>query len=267
MVRDRGVRGIAQNRVELVEADVRDPEGVARAVSGARAVVSTLTGFARGGGPSAVDHRGNRTLMEAAKAGGVERFVLMSIVGCGPEHPTELYRAKYRAEQDLAATGLRWTVLRPTVLMETWVWLVGEAIARGGTVRLVGKGDNPINFVSVRDVAGFIELALAGELDSQALDIGGPENLTLNQVIALFEEAAGRNARVSRAPLPAMRTVRAVIRPFNPGLGRILEAAITLAWKDMTFDSSLVRDSYPSVPMTRFREVAEAAMSHCGPEA
>ncbi len=268
MVRDPLVApDLVQDRVELVEADVRDPDAVHRAVAGTRAVISTLTGFARGGGPEAVDHHGNHNLMDAAMAVGVERLVLTSIVGSGPDHPSELYRAKYMAERDLMASRLVWTVLRPTVLMETWVWLVGDAVARGGTVRLVGGGDNPINFVSVRDVAGFAKLALTAELDNQAVDIGGPEDLTLNQVIALFEEAAGRCARVSRAPIPVMRTVRAFIRPFKPGLGRILEAAIAMAVTDMKFDAYPVRQRYPLVPMTPFREVAAAAVSNLGSSA
>ena len=262
MVRDRSVaRDLEQDRVELVEADVRDPDSVRRAVAGTRAVVSTLTGFARGGGPEAVDHHGNHNLMDAALAAGAKRFVLTSIVGSGPDHPSDLYRAKYKAERDLMTSRLVWTVLRPTVLMETWVWLVGHAIASGGTVRLVGGGDNPVNFVSVRDVAGFVELALTGELDNKALDVGGPENLTLNQVIALFEEATGRRARVSRAPLPVIRGVRALIRPFNPRLGRILEAAIAMSAADMTFDAYPPRQRFSSVAMTRFRDIAAAAMA------
>ncbi len=265
MVRDQTVaRDFATDRVELVEADVRDPNAVHRAVAGAVAVVSTLTGFARGGGPAVVDHLGNHTLMEAAAAAGAKRFVLTSIMGSGPEHPSELFRAKYLAERDLAATRLRWTVLRPTVLMETWVWLIGQAVGHGRTVRLVGSGDNPINFVSVRDLAGFAEIALNGELDHQALDIGGPENLTLNRVVALFEDVVGRSARVRRAPLPVMRTIRALVRLVNPGLGRIFEAAIAMAATDKTFDAAPVRHRYPSVPMTRFREVAAAALSNLG---
>lgn len=262
MVRDRSAaRDLAQDRVELVEADVRDRAAVHRAVAGTRAVVSTLTGFARGGGPTAVDHHGNRNLTDAAVAAGANRFVLTSIVGSRRDHPSDLHRAKYMAERDLMASPLVWTVLRPTVLMETWVGLVGSAVARGGVVRLVGSGDNPVNFVSVRDVAGFVKLALTGELDHQALDVGGPENLTMNQVIALFEEAAGRRARTSRAPLPVMRTMRALIRPFSPRLGRFFEAGIAMAATSMTFDASPTRRRFPSVAMTRFRDVAMDAIA------
>lgn len=200
-------------------------------------------------------------LMRAAERAGVERFVLTSILGATPDHSSELYRMKYLAERELMSSGLTWTIVRPTVLMETWVALVGLAIADSRRVRLVGDGDNPINFVSARDVAGYAELALTGDgLNQTTLDVGGPANLTLNEVVALFEEVIGRRASIIKAPVPVMRAVSAVMRPFNPALARILKAAVALAATDMTFDALPVRTRYPSVAMSDFREVAEAAL-------
>jgi hypothetical protein len=57
-----------------------------------------------------------------------------------------------------------------------------------------------------------------------------------------------------------MRAVSAVMRPFNPALVRILEAAVALAATDMTFDALPVRTRCPSVAMSDFREVEEAAL-------
>lgn len=260
MVRDQASAArLWPEPVEVVEADVRDRASVERSVAGTRAVVSALTGFARGGGPRAVDFEGNRMLMRAAERAGVERFVLTSILDATQDHSSELYRMKYRAERELMVTGLAWTIVRPTVLMETWATLIGQPIADSRRVRLVGDGDNPINFVSVRDVARFAELALTGDgLNQTTLDVGGPANLTLNEVVALFEEVIGRRASVIKAPVPVMRAVSALMRPFSPALARILEAAVALAAADMTFDALPVRTRYPSVPMTDFREVAVA---------
>ena len=76
--------------VEVAAGDVRDPASVERALAGVRVVVSAITGFgmARDVSPSAVDWQGNVRLIRAAKAAGVDQFVLISVCQAGPDHPS-----------------------------------------------------------------------------------------------------------------------------------------------------------------------------------
>jgi uncharacterized protein YbjT (DUF2867 family) len=53
-----------------------------------------------------VDLQGNSALIQAARHAGVERFILVSVHGATPDHPIELFRMKYAAEQALQASGL-----------------------------------------------------------------------------------------------------------------------------------------------------------------
>ena len=66
---------------------------------------------------------------------------------------------KYSAEQELKASGLSWTIIRPTAYMETWAKLIGEPLVKTGRTRIFGRGENPINFVSAYDVAQFVACA------------------------------------------------------------------------------------------------------------
>ena len=66
---------------------------------------------------------------------------------------------KYAAEQALQASGLSWTIIRPTAYMETWAKLIGEPLVKTGKTRIFGRGVNPINFVSASDVAQFVASA------------------------------------------------------------------------------------------------------------
>jgi uncharacterized protein YbjT (DUF2867 family) len=88
-------------------------------VAGARTVISAVQGFAGTdpAGPQAVDRQGNSNLIRAAKEGAMEHFVLVSIQGAAPDHPMELFRMKYLAEEELKASGLAWTIIRPTAYM------------------------------------------------------------------------------------------------------------------------------------------------------
>ena len=75
--------------VEVVPGDVRDARAVQRAAAGAQTVVSAIQGFAGAApaGPQAVDRTGNSNLIEAAKAGAAEHFILVSIQGVAPAIP------------------------------------------------------------------------------------------------------------------------------------------------------------------------------------
>jgi uncharacterized protein YbjT (DUF2867 family) len=54
----------------------------------------------------AVDERGNRMLANAAADAGVERFILVSVAQASPDHPIELFRAKWAAEEAVRASGI-----------------------------------------------------------------------------------------------------------------------------------------------------------------
>src|SRR5207248_11053364 len=79
---------LAGQGVEVTCADVRDAAAVGRALSGATTVVSAVHGFAGPGGvsPASVDRDRNANLVAAAARRGAG-FVLLSVVGAGPDHP------------------------------------------------------------------------------------------------------------------------------------------------------------------------------------
>jgi uncharacterized protein YbjT (DUF2867 family) len=95
------------------------PDELARAIEGADAVV-----FAAGAGPGSgperketMDYGGAVKLIEAARAAGIDRYVMVSSVGADPDAEGDGFavyvRAKGRADADLAASGLDFTIVRP----------------------------------------------------------------------------------------------------------------------------------------------------------
>jgi uncharacterized protein YbjT (DUF2867 family) len=248
--------------VELAQGDVRDPASLAAALEGAIAVISAVTGFGPGGGgPRLIDGEGNLNLIRAAESAGVGHFVLLSMVGAAADHPLELLRMKRRAEEALQASRLEWTIVRPTVFMELWAGIIGDPILARGRATVLGRGDNPVNFISARDIARFVELALRDpRLRQRAIDIGGPENLTFNQVVEAIEAASGRKATVSHAPLVALRLASKLLRPFRPDLAGMIGAALLTDTRDMTFDPTQLQRDYPEIELTLLSEVVSRAV-------
>lgn len=208
--------------------DVTRLETIAPELAGATALVSTISGFAgHRGGPAAVDGQGNLNLIQAAVEAGVERFVLVSIAGARPDHPLELYRAKHAAEEELRGSGLAWVVVRPTVIMETWLAIAGDRVAKTGKAMLFGGGRNRVNFVAAGDVVSLIERALDPSTPSgTVLEAAGPENLTLEQFMSEVAGASGRPLSVSRVPLAVLRAILPVARRVNPVIGRMIGTSI-----------------------------------------
>jgi uncharacterized protein YbjT (DUF2867 family) len=238
--------------VEVATGDVRDRASVAAAVRGADTVVSAIHGFTgtRGASPATIDYQGNINLIDAARTADAE-MVLMSVVGAAADSPIELFRMKHAAEQHLLAAGGRWTIVRATAFLELWIDLLGKTAARSGRPVVFGRGNNPINFVSVTDVAGLVEHAVTDPATrSRILEIGGPDNLTFNQFAAAIQQAAGRSSAPRHVPPGVLRFIARSAGLLRPELGRQARAAVVMDQADFTFDPTATRSAYPDIPRT-----------------
>jgi uncharacterized protein YbjT (DUF2867 family) len=244
--------------VEIVAGDARDPRAVESAMAGVQTVVSAIHGFAGSGGdnPRSVDGQGNGNLIKAARIAGVEHFILMSVQDAAADHPMELMRMKYQAEQELKASGLAWTIIRPTAYMETWGTLIGAPLLTNGRTRIFGNGANRINFVSASDVAWFVDRAVTDQtMRGSVVEVGGPENLSIRQFAQTFETVTGKAGSVSAVPLPMMRLMAVLMRPLNPTLARQIQAGVVMDTTDMSFDPSETNRRYPSITLTSLADV------------
>lgn len=249
---------LAETRLDIVEGDVRDRTAVRRAVTGVQTVISAIHGFpgTKDANPATIDRDGNHNLIQAAREANVQHFVLISVKEAAPDHPMDLMRMKYAAEQELMASGLTWTIIRPTSYMETWCEVLGRPLLEKGRTQVFGRGQNPINWVSAADVARFVELAVVDRaLDGQSLEIGGPDNLTMTDFVRVFKTESGLEGKIGHIPPLAMRIGAIVASLVNPGMARQIRAGIVMDTAAMALDASEVRRRYPSVPVTSLRDV------------
>ena len=131
-----------------------DDDEAARAVAGADAVV-----FAAGAGPGSgrerkwtVDYGAAAKLIAAATANGIDRYVIVSSRGANPDAPGDdtfavYLRAKGKADAELQASGLAYTIVRPGALTDD-----------PGTGRI--RTDTGDGSISRDDVAAVLAVAL-----------------------------------------------------------------------------------------------------------
>jgi NADH dehydrogenase len=248
---------LAGDRVEVVTGDVRDRASLGSATAGADVVVSAVHGFMgpRGNSPATVDRDGNANLIDATKAAGAD-FVLLSTVGAAADSPMELFRMKHAAEEHARATGIPTTTIRATAFLELWIELIQQTAARSGRPLVFGRGGNPINFVSVADVAALVELAVTDPTSrGKTLEIGGPDNITFNELAQAVQTAGGRTGAPRHVPRAMLRLMGNSIGRVKPQLGRQARAALAMDRSDLTFDAAPLRRHYPDLPRTALSDV------------
>ena len=261
---------VAGENVTPVHGDLREPATLPAACDGADAVVAAAHAALGNHGsnrPSVVDRDGNRALVAAAKDAGVGRYVHVSARGVSADHPIDFFRYKAEAEGFVRNSGLPNVILAPGAFMETWAEFAGKPILEKGKAVLLGDTRKKINFVSVRDVARFVEIALRDDsLLGKALPLGGPEDLSVEEVVDTFERAAGRPVKRIRPPLAIVHAARWIARPLVPAIHRMLSVATAPPNEHDTFDPAPLLERYP-MTLTRLEDIARERAAAVRPAA
>lgn len=251
--------GALDPRVQVVRGDVRVPATLREPMRGVEVVVSAVQGFVGPGGvsPASVDRDGNVHLVEAAEAAGAD-VVLVSLVRAAEDSAIELARMKYAAEQRLRAGRCRWTIVRAEAYAETWVEVLGQTAGSSGRPLVFGRGDNPVAWVSVQDVASLVARAAEDEsLRGLTLDICGPERLTLMQLAQAFMDRRDLAGHPRRVPRPVLHLMSNTLGLVRPEIGRQARAA--LAMDEMApADDARTRELLPDLPRRRVSDVIAA---------
>lgn len=228
MVRHRAkaeirLRDVADS-IEIVTADVTDPDSLAAVMSDLSAVIHYVAIAMEKGGQTyeQVNYQGTVNLVEAAKAAGVSRFINMSQNGARGDLPYRFLASKGRAQAYVADSGLRWTAMRPSAIFgpqdeffNTFARLLKITPL---VFPLIGGGKALFQPVSVHDV---VEAVIRSLDDDSAigkeLALGGPEVLSLGEIERRIIEAMNMRRLLIPAPLSLLRPVVLVMQAVLPG--------------------------------------------------
>jgi uncharacterized protein YbjT (DUF2867 family) len=249
---ERG-RALAERGATLVTGDLRDPASLRAAVHGATHVITTANAFVGKGGDTlaAVDEQGTSDLVDAAREAGVRQFIFTSALLPEAAANIDFFASKFRAEDYVRSSGVGYTILRPTALMETWAQIIGEPLIKTGKTQIFGSGMNPINFVAVEDVAAVAVMTIdRPDAMNASVDIIGPENLTLLQVADIFDRLTGTRGRRTHLPVRVMLMLAAMIRPFNPIIARQVKGGAMMATAPLACDPAPMLARYPMTQTT-----------------
>ncbi|MDJ0940331.1 MAG: NAD(P)H-binding protein [Woeseiaceae bacterium] len=190
-LRDRGA--------EIVTADLDDSDEISSAISGVDAVYycsPLAVGFDK---PFAIERTRGRGVINAARSSGIEHFVLLSAMGPETAPEVALIESKRAVEGDLVASGLAYTILRPSMFMDN--------VAMAGPEALLGFGltwpfsENAlIQPIAAADIANIAFQSMTSGPRNRSFDLVGPQALTFPQIASELGRAMGAELRFTAIP-------------------------------------------------------------------
>ena len=217
----------------LVTGDVTDPEAITSTLSDCDAAIYNI-GILREFPSKGITYTtlqldAVRQIVDAAKEAGVGRFLLMSANGVKADG-TPYQVTKYEAEQYLKASGLDWTIFRPSVIfgdpgerMEFATQLANDIIRSPLPAPLFFDGVIPVNAgqfrlspVHVEDVAqAFVRCLHSDKTTGKTYRLGGNDALTWKQILTTIADAIDKKKIMLPVPACGVRLAAVALDRFE----------------------------------------------------
>jgi uncharacterized protein YbjT (DUF2867 family) len=214
----------AVGQIQPVQANLRYPDSVRRAVEGATAVVN-LVGILAKAGPQTFDAlhvAGARAVANAARDAGVATRVHVSALGAGRRAKSSYARTKAAGEDAVRQDFPGAVILRPSLVFGPQDQLFNRFanMARVSPfLPLIGGGRTMLQPVSADNVGLAIAAACAGRcVPGTTYELGGPEVVTFRQLLDKTLEWSGRKRHYLRIPFWAAKLGALLTVPLPNGL-------------------------------------------------
>jgi uncharacterized protein YbjT (DUF2867 family) len=185
-------------QVQLMDADIRKPASVARAVMDADAVVNLVGSFAD---MDAVQNMGAGIVAQAAADAGVGALVHISAIGADAHSDAEYGQSKAGGEAAVHAAFPAAVILRPSIVFgreDQFINRFAGLIRMLPVVPVIGAATK-FQPVFAGDVAKAVAAALVHQ-DGRLLELGGPEIFSMMELNRWIAKAIGRDPLFVEVP-------------------------------------------------------------------
>lgn len=243
------------------QGDVRQIETLWEAFAGAEAVIdcvqfpnSPIENQRKGWTFEEIDYRGTLNQIEAAKAANVRRYVYVSGVGADIGAERHWFRFKGMAEEAVRESGLPYVIIRPA-----WVYgprdvALNRFLGFARRLRFVpvfGDGEQLMQPLFVDDLGELLAEAVERpEAENQTFEAGGPERMSMNQVIGTALEVAGLRRPIVHQPARLGKAMAWFLQ-FLPGPPLTPDAVDFITHEAVADNSALERVFAPKLTPLR----------------
>ena len=198
-------------QIELMQANVRDPDSSARALQGAHAVVNLVGVLYESGqqGFDALHASAPKSLAEEAARLGVDRFVQVSAIGADAASPSKYARTKAAGEAAVRAAIPSAVVVRPSIVFgpeDDFFNRFAGLAAFSPVLPLIGGGTTRFQPIYAGDVGVAVAATLADPATAGlTYELGGPGVYTFRQLLELLLREIRKRRALVPIPFPAAR--------------------------------------------------------------
>jgi uncharacterized protein YbjT (DUF2867 family) len=191
-----------------LQANLRYPDSVTRAVQGADAVVNLVGILYESGRQSfdTVQAEGPRAIAIAAAKAGISNVVHLSAIGADAQSLAAYARSKAAGEAAVLEHVPSAVIMRPSIVFgpEDSFFNQFATLARYlPALPLIGGGETKFQPVFVGDVAEAVALALAGKAKPGTVyELGGPSVKSFRQILEYILAETGRKRPLVPIPFP-----------------------------------------------------------------
>ncbi|MDX2033211.1 MAG: SDR family oxidoreductase [Blastocatellia bacterium] len=234
--RPEGLRGVAVD--EPVTGDLTKPETLVGICQETDVVLScagasmNVNAFGDRRSFYEVDYQGNINLLREAARAGVGKFVYVSLAGGESLRRTVYADAHERFVDDLRASGIPSTVVRPTGFFSFHLELLKFASKGRGLV--IGDGERRTNPVHEVDVAAAcVEAATRDASDRPDLIVGGPEVFTRRETVEMAFAALGRKPSLMTLSPGVFSAMISPLKLINRRIHALMDFGIAVTQQDL----------------------------------
>ncbi len=219
-------RELEDRGAEIFIGDLKNDKDIAKSTKDIDYIISS---HGSGEDTQALDYRANIELIDCAKENGVKHFVYISVLGVDRGYEdAPVFKAKREVEKYLMASGLNYTILRPSGFANNLLPLA-ERFRETGIYLLIGDPQNRSSIVSTDDLAKIAIASVRVEgAKNQIFSVGGPQVITRGEIPKIFGRIFQKDPLIINTPLVVFDGLRSGLGLFNPQLQRSLGTLRTL---------------------------------------
>jgi nucleoside-diphosphate-sugar epimerase len=196
-------------RVSFVRADITNSAALADTFAGCDAVVHLVAVIREKGRQTydRVNREGTVRVAEAAKQAKVGHLVYQGALGADPDPRFPYLVSKWLAEQAVKASGVPYTALRPGLIFgpgDGFFTLLTRMMRIQPVIPIAGNGRTLFQPISIDDVTRCIVLAVERGPSELVHEIGGPDQMSYEEIILTIKAELGLHRKVAHVPVPMM---------------------------------------------------------------
>jgi uncharacterized protein YbjT (DUF2867 family) len=215
-------------QIEVVQANIRVPSSIDRALNGAQACINAVGVLYESGrqGFQSLQVMGAQNIAAACVEKGISQFVQISAIGADASSPSLYARTKAAGEDAVRALIPSAIILRPSIVFgpeDDFLNRFAAMATIAPALPLIGGGATRFQPVYVGDVAAATVSALSDPAQAgKTFELGGPAVYSFRELLELILRETGRNRLLVPLPWPiasligAVGDIQAKVLPLAP---------------------------------------------------